>query len=202
MAAPIKNNLPPASQQWVRDIERRMADLERENQLLQATTNRNATQIGAIQSALSNSVPIAVPIPPSAPITVTNSSGSIATQVGSAPYTKFHGQPASIFLVTTILAEDTTLGATLGGRIATSFSAPPYGIALLEYGFTPLVTTPLTLGSDDYISEVRQKGITMPLTGQELKFSQTLQYTVTGTATLSISGFALVFPATSVTESN
>lgn len=52
MATPIKNNLPPASQQWVRDIERRMADLERHNQLLQVTANKNATQIGAIQSAL------------------------------------------------------------------------------------------------------------------------------------------------------
>lgn len=52
MATPIKNNLPPASQQWVRDIERRMADLERQNQLLQITANKNATQLGAIGEAL------------------------------------------------------------------------------------------------------------------------------------------------------
>lgn len=52
MAAPIKNNLPPASQQWVRDMERRVAALERQNQLLQVTANKNATTIGAVQSAL------------------------------------------------------------------------------------------------------------------------------------------------------
>lgn len=48
MATPIKNNLPPGSQQWVRDIERRMTDLERQNQLLQTTANRNAGQIASI----------------------------------------------------------------------------------------------------------------------------------------------------------
>lgn len=52
MATPIKNNLPPASQQWVRDIEQRMADLERENRLLQITANKNATQIAATQAGV------------------------------------------------------------------------------------------------------------------------------------------------------
>lgn len=53
MAAPIKNNLPPQSQQWVRDMERRVAALERDNRVLNATVVKNATQIGSIQGALS-----------------------------------------------------------------------------------------------------------------------------------------------------
>lgn len=52
MAAPLHNNLPPQSQQWVRDIERRMKALEQQNQLLQVTANRNATQIGSVQKSL------------------------------------------------------------------------------------------------------------------------------------------------------
>lgn len=58
MATPIKNNLPPASQQWVRDIEQRMTDLERQNQLLQITANKNAVGIGAVQSATAAGSPI------------------------------------------------------------------------------------------------------------------------------------------------
>lgn len=52
MAAPIKNNLPPASQQWVRDIERRIADLERDNALLQVMANTNSTQLSSTQEAV------------------------------------------------------------------------------------------------------------------------------------------------------
>lgn len=52
MAAPLHNNLPPQSQQWVRDIEHRMKTLEQQNQLLQVTANQNATQIGSVQGAL------------------------------------------------------------------------------------------------------------------------------------------------------
>lgn len=52
MAAPLHNNLPPQSQQWVRDIERRMKALEQQNQLLQVTANQNAAAIGAVQEGL------------------------------------------------------------------------------------------------------------------------------------------------------
>lgn len=52
MATPIKNNLPPQSQQWVRDMEKRLADLERENQTLRIITNQNATQISAAQEGI------------------------------------------------------------------------------------------------------------------------------------------------------
>lgn len=48
----VPQNLPPQSQQWVRDIERRMEVLERQNQLLQVTANQNAAQIGSIMSAV------------------------------------------------------------------------------------------------------------------------------------------------------
>lgn len=52
MATPIKNNLPPASQQWVRDMEKRLAALERDNALLQVMANKNATTIGSIQESI------------------------------------------------------------------------------------------------------------------------------------------------------
>jgi hypothetical protein len=48
----VPQNLPPQSQQWVRDVERRMEALERQNALLQITANRNAGQIRSIQQGV------------------------------------------------------------------------------------------------------------------------------------------------------
>jgi hypothetical protein len=54
MAKPrVPQNLPPESQQWVRDIERRLNDLETENQRLARSVTQNAGQLGALSTALS-----------------------------------------------------------------------------------------------------------------------------------------------------
>lgn len=49
----VPQNLPPDSQQWVRDIERRLNDLETQNQRLTRSVTQNAGQIGNTMSALS-----------------------------------------------------------------------------------------------------------------------------------------------------
>lgn len=202
MAAPIKNNLPPASQQWVRDIERRMADLERENQLLQVTANRNATQIGSVQTALTNSTPLTIAIPPSETVQVTSGSGTLETQVSETPYNKFRGLPCSVLLVTTITTSGSSVGATLRGSVYSAVSTPPYGLFIMGFGYTPIVETPLQLGSNTFISVTRQRAVVMPNTGDFIRASQRLHYTVSGTASLSVSGLMMIFPSQASVEEN
>lgn len=48
----VPQNLPPDSQQWVRDIERRLNDLETQNQRLTRSVTQNAGQIHDIQEGV------------------------------------------------------------------------------------------------------------------------------------------------------
>lgn len=53
MAKPrVPQNLPPESQQWVRDVERRLNDLEVQSQRLTRSVTQNAGQIDSISKAL------------------------------------------------------------------------------------------------------------------------------------------------------
>lgn len=52
MAKPrVPQNLPPESQQWVRDVERRLNDLEVQSQRLTRSVTQNAGQIDSISKA-------------------------------------------------------------------------------------------------------------------------------------------------------
>lgn len=50
----VPQNLPPDSQQWVRDIERRLNDLETQNQRLTRSVTQNAGQLGALSTAFAS----------------------------------------------------------------------------------------------------------------------------------------------------
>lgn len=59
MAKPrVPQNLPPESQQWVRDVERRLNELETQNQRLTRSVTQNAGQIGSINKSLAYGSPI------------------------------------------------------------------------------------------------------------------------------------------------
>lgn len=110
----IKQNLPPDSQQWVRDIESRIAGLERENTLLRASVTQNAGQVGALGTALYQSAPITLGAE-SAEITLTGSAQTLSLPL---TYTLVRGSArARLVIGTTLLVRGSSVNQARGDTI-------------------------------------------------------------------------------------
>jgi hypothetical protein len=158
----VPQNLPPQSQQWVRDVERRMEALERQNALLQITANRNAAQVGNIMSALSGVestlAVIASKVTTSSVSIAISSTGAKTESTFTAPswatgalvsfnYGGYTGAPAdgNIRVVATASNESISAGFTpadptyvRAGDVAW-VGAPTYAISQVSTSFCPVV---------------------------------------------------------------
>lgn len=186
MATPIKNNLPPGSQQWVRDIEQRMTDLQRQNQLLQITANKNATQIGSIMSAVagveSTLNVIADKITTDSVSIAISSTGAKTQSTFTAPswatgalvsfnYGGYTGSPAdgNIRVIATASNESISTGFTpadptyiRAGDVAWT-GAPTYSISQVSTSFCPVVLAEgqSTVYARPYVTQVTAGSMTM-----------------------------------------